>query len=136
MTGGPAPSLQADSVRGPATQHVLRPRSRRRWAWRWPMWMRGWRAFRRVVVSWWYSASAYEIRAAILDTYRHPGLVVLGMVLVVHTTSRRTKALLGEDRCPRSDPLRVFGASIKEKRCPLRLARHCERGGTTDLASG
>jgi hypothetical protein len=44
--------------------------------------MRDWQTFRAVLTGWWYSGSAYELRAAILDTWRHPGLVVLGMVAV------------------------------------------------------
>ncbi|HEX3783296.1 MAG TPA: hypothetical protein VHX38_26825 [Pseudonocardiaceae bacterium] len=44
--------------------------------------MLDWSTFRSALCSWWYSSSAYEVRAAILDTYRHPGLVVFGMVVV------------------------------------------------------
>jgi hypothetical protein len=44
--------------------------------------MLDWPSFRAALQGWWYSASAYEVRAAILDTGRHPGLVVLGMVVV------------------------------------------------------
>jgi hypothetical protein len=44
--------------------------------------MRDWQTLRSVLQGWWYSASAYEIRAAILDTWRHPGVVVFGMVAV------------------------------------------------------
>ena len=74
MSAGPASSSPMTSAR----------RTRRRsWSWlRWPTWMLDWQTFRSVLFGWWYSASAYEIRAAILDTYRHPGLVVLGMVAV------------------------------------------------------
>ena len=56
------------------------PSHRRRWSW--PAWSRDWRSFRAAITSWWYSAGAYEIRAAVLDTYHHPGLVVFGMVAV------------------------------------------------------
>jgi hypothetical protein len=44
--------------------------------------MLNWPSFRAALQGWWYSASAYEVRAAILDTGRHPGLVVLGMIAV------------------------------------------------------
>ncbi len=50
--------------------------------WQWPAWSRDWRNFRAAISNWWYSASGYEIRAAVLDTYHHPGLVVFGMVMV------------------------------------------------------
>jgi hypothetical protein len=37
---------------------------------------------RATFAGWWYSPSAYELRAAFLDTRRHPALVVLGAVAV------------------------------------------------------
>jgi heme exporter protein D len=40
------------------------------------------RALRAVLTGWWYSPSVYEIRAACLDTRRHPVLVVLVAVAV------------------------------------------------------
>lgn len=64
------------------TTALMSPGRSRRRKWGWPEWSRDWRSLRSVVSGWWYSASAYEIRAAVLDTYRHPGLVVVGMVAV------------------------------------------------------
>src|SRR5437879_5763864 len=89
MTGtaaGPAPSAAPGPPATPATRRPGRTRrgwwSRVRRHLRWPAWMLDWPSFRAALQGWWYSASAYEIRAAILDTRRHPGLVVLGMVAV------------------------------------------------------
>ena len=79
---GPAPNAAPGP---PATSAARRPgRTGRGWWWRvrWPAWMLDWHSFRAALQGWWYSASAYEVRAAILDTWRHPGLVVLGMVAV------------------------------------------------------
>jgi hypothetical protein len=45
-------------------------------------WPWTWAALRAVLAGWWYSPSAYELRAALLDTRRHPVLVVLGAVAV------------------------------------------------------
>jgi hypothetical protein len=82
----PPPGPAAEPANPAATRHH-QPRHRG-WWWRvpsrlrWPVWMLNWPSFRAALQGWWYSASAYEVRAAILDTGRHPGLVVLGIVAV------------------------------------------------------
>ena len=101
MTGGPPrpptgpPGSSTAGLSGfPPGSTPRRPgrRGRRWWSWRlrwlrWPVWMRDWQALRSVLQGWWYSASAYEVRAAILDSGRHPGLVVFGMVMVFWSLS-------------------------------------------------
>jgi hypothetical protein len=83
-SASPAPGSSTAGLPGSVPGSRPRRRGRRwrpRWLW-WPAWLRDWQTFRSVLLGWWYSASAYEIRAAVLDTWRHPGLVVLGMVVV------------------------------------------------------
>lgn len=55
-----------------------RPRPRRP-GYRLPGRLRDWRGR---IAGWWYAPSAYELRAAFLDSRRRPGLVVLGAVAV------------------------------------------------------
>lgn len=68
MTGPPVPG---------------RPPTGRRAGWRgWVARVRDWPTLRAVLCGWWYSPAAYELRAAWLDSRRHPGLIALGMVAV------------------------------------------------------